>query len=132
MRRSTVVADEEDQRILFQLLLAHFRQHGAHGIIGGREHRREGAAFFVLDARESRQVLVSRLQRGVYGVERKVHEPRFALVLLDERHGLAPEGVGRIVDFLDYPHVPETYPLVNRTPCAAIESRFGVGISLTP
>ena len=49
---------------------------------------------------ELRQPVVGGLHRRVDGVEGEVEEPRLGRVPLDERHGLAPEGVGGVVEFL--------------------------------
>ena len=47
-----------------------------------------------------RQPVVGGLHRRVDGVESEVEEPWLGLVPLDERHRLAPEGVGGVVQFL--------------------------------
>ncbi len=71
------------------------------GLVHGQHHRVVGAALFVGDAGELRQPVVGGLHRRVDGVEGQVEEPRLGLVPLDERHRLAAEGVGRVVEFLD-------------------------------
>ena len=41
-------------------------------------------------------VWLGRLHRRMHGVEREVEEERFVLAAVEERHGLAGEGVGEV------------------------------------
>ena len=69
---TAVVAQENDEGIFLQTLLAQFSQYGAHTVIKVREHGGEDAALDVFNVLELFHVRISALQRAVHGVVGKV------------------------------------------------------------
>jgi uncharacterized membrane-anchored protein len=65
-----VVAEEEDQRVLFEAAVTQLLEDHADGVVHRALHRDVGAAAFVLDVSEPLEVCVRRLHRDVDGVER--------------------------------------------------------------
>src|SRR5436190_15406484 len=90
-RRTAVVGQEEDDRVLFEIQLAQFRQHRADRVVELARHREVGAPLLILDAVELGPRLLRRLHRRVYGIEREIEEERIRLVALDERGRLLRE-----------------------------------------
>ena len=90
-RRPAVVAEEENQRVLFQMMFAELGQHRANRIVHGRLHGGIGAASLVRNAREAGKILLGGLQRRMNRVEGEVTKPWFRLVFLDEVYRPRPK-----------------------------------------
>jgi hypothetical protein len=104
---TTVVAEEEDERVLFQPEAPQRVEHASHGVVQGGGHGGVDTTLLVLDGGEAVEVSGDRLQRRVHGIEGQVDEERLRAVLLDERHRFPPEGVGQVLLLDDRLHAPQ-------------------------
>ena len=97
---AAVVADEENEGVLLEAGVGELLAHAADGFVHRQHHGGVGAALLVGDVGELRQSVVGGLHRRVDGVEGEIEKPGSRLVALDERHRLAPEGIGGVVQFV--------------------------------
>ena len=87
--RRSIVAGEDDERLLVEAVLPKRLEDGADRVIEGADHRRVDALGLALKLREPLIVLVRGFQRNVRRIEGKVEEKRLVLVSLDEVDSLA-------------------------------------------
>ena len=96
LRRSTIVAQEKNERILFQPLRTHRRHHLPHAVVEIRQHGRENAALDILDVRKTGHVCVLALERTVDRVVREQEEEGLVVVARHKIDGLSGEGIGQV------------------------------------
>ena len=93
--RRSVVAGEDDERLLVEAVLPKFLEDGADRVIEGADHRRIDAFGLVLELREPRVVFFRGFQRNVRSIEGEVEEERLVLVTLNEVDSLACQLFGQ-------------------------------------
>ena len=98
---AAVIADEYGQRVVAVGPVRNGGQHPADRGVHLRNHGGETAAIDIGDVRIGLHGLLRRLQRGVRGGERQVHEVRsIAFVTLDQFDGIVPEQVSDVTFFV--------------------------------
>src|SRR4051794_39945682 len=100
-RRSAVVAEKKDERVIIEILLVELVEHFADRIVHCRHHAGVGLATLVFYVFKLLKPVVRRVHRRVNRVEGEIEKKRFVRLLIDEPHSLAAESIGEIFFFLN-------------------------------
>src|SRR4051812_25057500 len=101
-RRSAVVAEEKDERVVIEILLVQLVEHFTDRIVHCRHHASVGLATLVFYVLKLLKPVVRCIHRRVNRVEGEIEKERFVRLLIDEPNGLAAESVGEILLFLNW------------------------------
>src|SRR3954454_15680328 len=101
-RRSAVVAEKKDERVVVEVFLVQLVQHFADRIVHCRHHASVGLATLVFYVLKLLKPVVRCIHRRMNRVEGQIEKERFVRLLIDEPHGLAAKSVGEILLFLNW------------------------------
>jgi hypothetical protein len=91
---AAVIAEENDEGIAVETMVAEAGEDGADGIIEGDGHGGEEAVLFVGDGGDAIDVALEGVEGGVDGVGGEVEEEGIGAMAIDEGEGLGGEGIG--------------------------------------
>ena len=94
-----IVADKEDERILFQARVSQFRHHRSDAVIHVRQHGGKDSPVDVVDRLKLLHVSVSPLKWTVNSVVCQVEKERSVLRAIDEIHGFSSQSVRQVLVF---------------------------------
>ena len=100
MGGASVVAEENDERVLFDAAVKELSEHLADTVIEMRKHGGEEAALDVFDVRELLQVIVRGLHGAVDGVVGEIKKERLRGMPPDEAAGFTRKDIGEVRLFI--------------------------------